>query len=461
MNLKQKRAAQFRAADAQPAGASANSTEEREQEHVPEPPPDEKCPDALAQEAFHGVVGDIVRTIEPHSEADPVALLVQSLIAFGSLVGRGPHFVAESARHFMNLFAVLVGATAKGRKGSSWSHVSRLFFAVDESWMARVLSGLSSGEGLIWAVRDPIYKQEPIREKGRVIDYQQVQVDPGVSDKRALALESEFCSVLKVMAREKNTLSAIIRQAWDTGTIRTLTKNSPATATDAHISIVGHITRDELRREITATDQTNGFANRYLWHFVQRSKSLPDGGNLRDDDLLPLVSRLQQAVQFARNVGRMDRDADARDIWHAVYPSLSEGKPGLLGGVLSRAESQVMRLACIYALMDMSAVVRPDHLNAALAVWEHSESSAAYIYGTSLGDHTADAIMEAMLIAGPHGLSRTEINSLLGHNVPAAEIDRALGVLRRTDRAHGVFTDTGGRPAERWYANKPTTKETK
>lgn len=417
-------------------------------------------PDALASEAFYGIVGDIVRTIEPHSEADPVALLVQSLIAFGSVVGRGPHFVAESARHFTNLFAVLVGATAKGRKGSSWSHISRLFSAVDEGWSQRVLSGLSTGEGLIWGVRDPIRQKQPVKERGKVVGYQDVEVDPGIGDKRLLVLESEFCSVLKVMGREKNTLSATIRQAWDTGTLRTLTKNSPATATDAHISIVGHITRDELRREITATEQTNGFANRFLWHCVRRSKPLPDGGNLQDCDLFPLIGRLRQAVEFARGVERMERDADAREIWHAIYPTLSEGGPGLLGGVLSRAEAQVMRLACLFALLDRSAVIRPEHLNAALAVWEHCEASAAYIFGRTFGDQTADAIMEALLI-NSSGMSRTEINGIFNGNTSAAEIERALSLLRETGRARVERIKTKGRAEERWYATPPHTKETK
>ncbi|MEW6229964.1 MAG: hypothetical protein AB1700_18055, partial [Bacillota bacterium] len=71
-------------------------------------------PDPPVPEAFYGLAGDIVRTIEPHTEADPVALLVQFLVAFGNAVGRGPHFVAEADRHGLNLFACLVGATAKG-----------------------------------------------------------------------------------------------------------------------------------------------------------------------------------------------------------------------------------------------------------------------------------------------------------------------------------------------------------
>src|SRR4029453_2896452 len=120
-------------------------------------------------------------------------------------------------------------------------------------------SGLSSGEGLIWAVRDPIEKQQPIKEGGRVVDYQLVTEDAGVTDKRLLVIESELASTLKVMAREGNTLSPVMRQAWDGHDLRTLTKSSSARATAPHISIIGHITRDELRRYLEATEAANGF----------------------------------------------------------------------------------------------------------------------------------------------------------------------------------------------------------
>src|SRR5437879_5549061 len=47
------------------------------------------------EEAFYGLAGDIVRTIEPHSEADPLGILVQLLVMFGNVVGRGPYFQVE------------------------------------------------------------------------------------------------------------------------------------------------------------------------------------------------------------------------------------------------------------------------------------------------------------------------------------------------------------------------------
>src|ERR1019366_9472857 len=163
-------------------------------------------------------------------------------------------------------------------KGSSLSQIKRLFSEVDPSWLSGCIqSGLSSGEGLINAVRDPTERREPIKKNGRVTGYQTVITDHGVEDKRLLVVETEFASVLRILGREGNTLSATVRQAWDSGLLRILTKNSPAKATDAHIAIIGHITRDELRRYLDSTEVGNGFANRFLYVCVRRSKILPFG----------------------------------------------------------------------------------------------------------------------------------------------------------------------------------------
>src|SRR5262249_38891500 len=155
-------------------------------------------PEPPAEEAFHGLAGKIVRTIEPASEADPTALLVQTLVAFGNLIGRSAYFTVESDRHHGNEFVVLVGHTSKARKGTSWGHIGRLMREVEEEWAReRVQSGLSSGEGLIWAVRDPVMKRERVKEHGKPVRYEEVEADPGVSDKRLLVYESEYVNVLK------------------------------------------------------------------------------------------------------------------------------------------------------------------------------------------------------------------------------------------------------------------------
>jgi hypothetical protein len=276
--------------------------------------------------AYYGLAGEIVSAIEPHTEADPVAILVQLLVSFGNAVGRGPHFLAEADEHHANLFAVLVGETAKGRKGTSWSQARRVVVMAEENWFECIASGLSSGEGLIWRVRDQIERREAKKEKGQTVVYEDVIIDQGVTDKRCLVFEGEFASALRVLSREGNTLSAVLRHAWDSGHLSSLTKNSPAKATGAHISIVGHVTKDELLRYLSNTEAANGFANRFLWVCVRRSKLLPEGGALREKDLFPLAQKVREALHFARNVGEVWRDEEAREIWRQVYRALSEGE---------------------------------------------------------------------------------------------------------------------------------------
>jgi hypothetical protein len=408
-----------------------------------------RWPDPLAAEAHHGLAGEIVRAIEPHTESDPVALLLQLLTGFGSVIGRRAHFRAEADCHYLNMSVALVGATSKGRKGTSWGIIEGLLVQVDADWKSRITSGLSTGEGLIWAVRDPIDELQAIKDKGRVIDYQLVQTDSGVEDKRLLVQEPEFARVLRVCERESNTLSAVIRQSWDSGNLNTLTKSKRATATGAHISIIGHITENELRKELSDTAAANGFGNRILWACVRRSRELPEGGAWQSVDASSFISRLKAARDFARQTDELKRDEAAREIWRAVYSDLSAGKAGLAGAMCSRSEAQTMRLATLYAVLDRSPVIRAEHLMAALAVWHYCEQSVRFIFGDSLGDATADEIA-SLLRARPDGVTRTDIRERFNRHKSAEEIDRALVALESYGRARRETERTGGRSAERW-----------
>lgn len=439
------------------AGPRANAAKNVEPDINPIGP---SWPESLSLEAFHGYAGDIVRVIEPNSEADPVAILMHLLVAFGNLVGRGPHFSVGGTKHFTNLNAVHVGATAS-RKGTAKDDTFFVIRTVDQEWIDnRVQSGLSSGEGLLWAVRDPIEESQPIREKGRVVNYQTVVTDPGVKDKRLLLIEPEFGATLRVLERDGNTLSAQIRQAWDSGTLRVLTKTKAAQATEAHVSILGHVTREELLKYLVETEQANGFGNRILWLAVRRSKLLPDGGELQRLDLSRPVSCLKAAAEFARKIGEVHRSAEARKIWHAVYPHLAGDRMGLFGAVTSRAEAQTMRLALIYALLDQSNMIEPHHLKAALAVWSYCEQSARYIFGDKVGDKTADEVLK-VLRANSNGMTRTDLHHHFNKNQTASEISRALAILSQLGLVEMRKDDAEtGRPPERWIASRLETKQT-
>lgn len=392
-------------------------------------------PEPLPEIAYCGLLGDIVKTIEPETESDPAAVLVQTLVAFGALVGRGPHFRVEGDEHHLNLFALIVGDTSKARKGTSWGRVREIFSRVQD-W-PKVVDGLSSGEGLKYHLRDASGES-----------------DSGVLDKRILVVESEFAQVLRQGARAGNTLSATIRAAWDTGCLMTLTKNDPVTATGTHVSVIGHITADELRAELTSTDSANGFANRFIFMCVKRSKTLPFGGrSLSEETLSNLVDRIARAVTAARAQRVVGMTDAAQQMWCTIYPTLSEGHPGLLGAVTARAEPQCLRLALAFALADEADAIDRPHLLAAIAVWERAEASAAHIFGSALGDTVADDILHALRARGKDGMTRTEIRNLLSRHGKAERINAALDLLERRRLAvQEMASAQGGRPAEVWKA---------
>ena len=263
-----------------------------------------------APAVYHELLGEIVTTIAPHTEADPVAILTQMLVAFGAAVGRGAHFQVEATHHHANEFMLLVGDSSKARKGSSWDHVRRLMADVDASIGQRTLTGLSSGEGLIWAVRDPTAQ------------------DPGIGDQRLLVIEPEFASVLKASGREISTLSPTLRCASDGRPLAILTRTAPARATSAHIALIGHITQTELRRYTTTIELSNGYLNRILLIACRRQRLLPEGG--RHDPLAGTgLPRLLAAThKHAQTAGQIRLDADARELWHHAYQQLSQPRDG-------------------------------------------------------------------------------------------------------------------------------------
>jgi hypothetical protein len=393
----------------------------------------------------------VVAAFDPHTESDPIGLLVQFLVMFGSLAGRGPRYHVEATPHHVNEFAVLVGRSSMGRKGTDAGRVKALLKEVDPGWASgRLRSGLSTGEGLIGMVRDPLYEKQPIKSKGRVVDYQEVMTDEGVSDKRLCMLETEFGAALKALEREGNRLSGVLRLAWDGEALATATK-SPVRATDAHVSIVGHITRDELLSLIQRVEIASGLANRFLWLAVRRCRVLPFGGS--PGDLSPLIRQTADAAEFARGADLVTMSRPARGLWCDHYDRLTTPPPGALGEVLSRGAPHVIRLAMLYALTDRESVITDDHLRAALALWDASARCAAFIFGDGTGDRTADRILAA-LRAAPGGMTRSEIRrSVFGDHVTAARVRAALSFLLSAGQVCQVADRaTGGAPAIRYFA---------
>jgi hypothetical protein len=357
--------------------------------------------------------------------------LAQLLVGAGAVIGRGAWVTVEATRHHPNEFMLLVGDSAKARKGSSWDHVEAVLGRADPGFTARARTGLSTGEGLIWAARDAD------------------GADRGAADPRLLVVEPEFVSVLKATGRDINTLSPVLRAAWDSRPLALLTRTAPVRATNAHIAVIGHITGAELAAHTSAVETANGFLNRFCFIACRRHRLLPDGGALDPLAGTGMAERLGAHLAAARHVGQVRFEATARADWHDIYARLSEPGVGLIGALTARAEAHVLRLAMLYTLIDGGTIVGPGHLRGALALWDYAARSAAWALRHTTADPVAEQV-HAALTAAPDGLTRTQLRDLFARNLPAARVDTALNHLGTHGRAQRHRLATAGRPAEVW-----------
>lgn len=442
-------------------GDSSHSSFVRNGSSREQSPPDPESvvvkswPAPLRPEAFHGVAGRIVRAIEPSSEADPAGLLSNVLAMAGSRIGRGPRVEIGGSIHHGNEFIANVGDSGTGRKGTATNAVSAVYDVAAPDWRRdRMRSGLVSGEGLVYHVRDERVGPD---KKGEV-----VVLDPGERDKRLLAYEPELAAVFRVLERDGNKLASVLRQGWDGGRLDSLAKNEPMTATGAHISLISHVTPEDLARYMSATDAANGLAGRFLWFAVRRSKVVPPIGapKARTADV---ALELSTAFEWADSHGwssPMEWEADAAAMFNEAYLAEQEKHvSGLLGCILTRRESHIARLALIYAVLDRRWAIGVEHVQAATAVWDYCSESAKYIFGDHLGDPQAEKVLAYLKQAGDGGRSKAEIvHNVFHRHIKAEALVRILATLERQGMVTRSRRETGGRPAEIWTAVPTATR---
>ena len=422
---------------------------------------DRPFPAPMGEDAFYGVCGDIVRIIEPVSEASREAILAQLLVALGNMIGRGPH-CKQAAFHYLNEFAVMAGETAIARKGTAWAAINNLLHSVNEDWLAnRLRDGFQSGEAIIHAVRDAQYGVIPInkRKAGEADKAETTLIDEGVTDKRLLIVEEEFARLLTVASRQGNTLSSTLRKAWDAKQwLHTEGKISPEKATGAHISMIGHVTIRELLDCLSTIENKNGFSNRVLWIATKRTKklALPPWINWRKDHPA-ILQRLNDIINY------LGPDASKRELhwsdqgkkdWCEFYNSIKSSGSGVVGAIVARTDAHVLRMTMLFTVLDGSALMEPQHLKAAIAFWQYCERSASWIFGQKTGDKAADKIYWA-LQHEPKGLTRTKIiEDVFNKHISATNLDMALSTLVDAELAcfNSERVKGAAKPTQRWFA---------
>jgi hypothetical protein len=309
-------------------------------------------------------------------------LLFAFLTCAGNVIGRNFYVAAGAERHCGNLFTVLVGNTSFGRKGTAL-HTAEMFFLAGPKacGFGHLVPGISTGEGLIWEIRDPVLSPKRDDKTGKA---KMVETDPGVTDKRLLFTLGEFYQVLCCMRRKDSTLSTVLRNAWDIDRLATPTKSNPARVNKgAHVSLLAGIAPHELLNAVETLDSDNGTLNRFLWVCTTGAQLLPEG-----EELLDLIQSEEWAdlqMRFNRNIAsleepvRIQRDEEAQDDWgrnvqpdRGLYRALTQPRTGMWGDVTARAAQQVIRISLIHAVINGVRKIRREHQDAAYSAWRYS-----------------------------------------------------------------------------------------
>src|SRR5260221_8061880 len=374
-------------------------------------------PEPMGDEAFPGIVGEIIAILEPESEACRESLLAQFLVGFGNMLGRGPTRY-QGSEHHLNEFVAIVGETAKARKGTSWTAARQLLMDLNPGWSKCLLSGVQSGEVIVHSIRDER------SHNGEV-------VSEGVADKRLLVIEEELARLLATGQKTSgSTLSACLRNAWDSPHIlRNAGKHSPDLATHPHISLIGHITREELKNLMAGVEYQNGFANRLLWIPARRSKKLPFPEWIHWADHIDVIKRLREIVtQFQAGQTVFDFTANGRLAWIEFYENDAALK-GIHGKLAARAEAHVLRLSRLYAVLDGSTMIGANHIRSAIAFWDYCQASVGWIFSTTTGSAYADKILTALQRRGCE-MSKTEISTeVFNKHISTEDLSAALELL--------------------------------
>lgn len=418
-------------------------------------------PPTMAPEGFVPLVADVVAAACRSSEAHPVAVAANVIAWFACAIGRGPWQAIGDIKIHCRPNMLIVGKSSKARKGTSEITAREVFKRADSLLRERLKSkdvlrfhagGLSTGEGLAFAIRD-----------GREADEHGKGGDDGVKDKRLVVIEPEAANVLAQVKRDGNTLSPVVRNLFDGRDLEPLTKTSQTRASRPHVVIVGHITGFELREKSTENDAANGLLNRFCIVHVHRPKLVPLPEPTPDAVLDALAVKLAGAVEFAsrgnlhaNNTHEIALIPEAREFWCERYAEITRDRDGKGGNLLARSEMYARMLAMIFALMDRRSEIEPCDLRAALAWIDYWARSVTYIFQCGEDDDELDAFTVEVLkvVTGQPGISLSQLQEHWHRKRTAqvkASLERLLSLAPPLIECR-PDTNTGGRVAQRYWA---------
>ncbi len=156
--------------------------------------------------------------------------------------------------------------------------------------------------------------------------------------------------------------------------------------------------------------------------------------------------RVGVAIDRARQLGVLTRSPEAEQRWADIYNAMADDVDGVVGSLTARAEAQLLRLSVVFAMLDASDTIEVVHLDAAQAVWEHTEATVNRVFAGHESDWIVPRLLEALTEAGSDGLDGSAQRDLFNRHLDGARLAAAHAELEAHGVARTVLVETGGRP---------------
>ena len=341
---------------------------------------DELLRPVLPDDALYGLPGRVALKLSESTGADPASILGMFMTSFGNAIGRQPHVMFYGHDEPGLLYTLIVGKWARGRKGTAWNAVRKLFIQAEPDWSAKdIESGLQSSEAMIEAVAD----------------------SPN-GDPRLLILETEFARFIAAMSAQRKFASRM-RTAYDGETLSARrVKQPPLISTQHMISIIGMITPGEL---IALQKLSGGLESRMLYFYSAPARKTRTDPFTIDESEINLAEEVKEAINQAWDSILLGTDPisaalaemrgiapktkfpiadDIMDRWKDEIEPAIEDIADAVGEdyerYTARAQTHVVRLALLYALADGASEIGWPHVKAAMALAEFCMFSARRIF---------------------------------------------------------------------------------
>ncbi|MFF7588641.1 DUF3987 domain-containing protein [Kitasatospora purpeofusca] len=376
----------------------------------------------LANEAYAGLAGRIVRHVEPMTEADNAGMLASLFAGFSAMIGNGPKVRVGRRRQSLAIWSLMMGPTGEGRKGTATDEVEEFLRVAEPKFFEgkNVSTSLNTGEGLIYSVRDHRPKKVKDPETGEWEE----ELTGGVDDKRLLVIATEYVNVMSKSGG--GILGGVLRDAWDGKNLVIKTKESE-TASGAHIVVLGHVTPDEFDAKMKPSDLAGGSYNRFLTWYVHKDKDVPIPPHIDEweETTDALAEELRAAVESAKKVTEVTLTAPAQKLYvDKLYGELSyrdETDP-VIKEFVQRHVPYLMRLAAVYALMDQRDKIGVKDLKAAKAVLDYCLASTAFLRKNRAvpvnrqWENAKENVKLHLEDAGEKGMTRMDLMKLTHYN---------------------------------------------